>query len=145
MNMNRTISAVFAVLATSMSLGAVAVAEPRRVPPPEAYGACSGKKTADACSVQLGAQTVDGTCVTDEQQNLFCRPAHPAMGPGGAQRHAPPPEAFSACQGKSVNAQCTVQLPDRAVSGTCAADTQSNLFCRPDRPPPPPPGEGGDQ
>jgi hypothetical protein len=140
MNMNRTIRVAFALLGTSICLGGAAIAQPRRVPPPEAYGACSGKKTADACSVQLGPQTIDGTCVTDEQQNLFCRPAHPAMGPGGAQRHVPPPEAFSACQAKSVNAQCAVQLPDRTIPGTCTADAQNNLFCRPERAAPPPPG-----
>ena len=144
--MNRSSRAALAVfVASSCGIGAAAVAQPRPAPPAEAYSACSGKKTADACSVQLGPRTIDGTCAADEQQNLFCRPAHPPMGPGGAQRHTPAPEAFTACQGKSVNAQCAVQLPDRTVSGTCTADAQDNLFCRPERPPPTPPGEGRGQ
>lgn len=57
----------------------------------------------------------------------------------------PPPEAFSACQGKSANAACTVPLPDRAVAGTCNADPRNNLFCRPAQPPPPPTDEGRGQ
>jgi hypothetical protein len=137
LGMKRARASFFVVAFLSCGIVGAAAAQPRHAPPPEAYSACAGKKAADTCSVQFGQRTIDGACTMDEQQNLFCRPA---MGPGGEHRRAAPPEAFSACQGKSVNQQCAVQLPDRAVSGTCSADEQNNLFCRPDRPTPPPGG-----
>jgi hypothetical protein len=53
----------------------------------------------------------------------------------------PPAEAFSACEGKASGDACTVQLRDRAVSGTCDTPPgESRLACRPnDMPPPGPP------
>ncbi len=53
----------------------------------------------------------------------------------------PPPEAYTACSAKKANDACSVQLRDRAVEGTCKADAQEQLFCRPLHPPhrgPPP-------
>jgi hypothetical protein len=54
---------------------------------------------------------------------------------GPPPRHQPPPEAFTACQGKSESDSCSVSLPDRTVAGTCAASPEGTLFCRPARPP----------
>jgi hypothetical protein len=63
-----------------------------------------------------------------------------AAGPRG-EPPAPPPEAYTACDGSSADEVCAVKLPDRTMAGTCAADAQGALFCRPARPPhrgPPP-------
>ena len=52
--------------------------------------------------------------------------------------HTPPPEAYTACDGKQVDAACTVTFGDRTLEGTCAATPDGRLACRPSRPPPPP-------
>jgi hypothetical protein len=52
----------------------------------------------------------------------------------------PPPEAFSACEGKSDGDACTVSLRDREIRGVCATKPSgTRLFCRPTEPPPLPP------
>jgi hypothetical protein len=54
--------------------------------------------------------------------------------------HAPPPEAFQACEGKVTGDPCTVHVHETDVGGTCAAPPgESRLACRPNHPPPPPP------
>jgi hypothetical protein len=61
-------------------------------------------------------------------------------GADGPPRHGPPPEAFTACENKASGDACSVQLPDRTVSGTCDAPPgESRLACRPSGPPPGPP------
>jgi hypothetical protein len=59
---------------------------------------------------------------------------------GGGPHRRPPPEAYSACSGKSASDACSVALRDRTLSGTCLADG-SELFCQPERPPHGPPPE----
>jgi hypothetical protein len=49
----------------------------------------------------------------------------------------PPAAAIEACQGKNEGDACTVQLPDRSLSGVCRTD-DDKLVCWPDRPPPRP-------
>jgi len=51
----------------------------------------------------------------------------------------PPQAAFDACSQKAEGDSCQVALPDRTVSGTCAATPDGALACRPDHPPGPPP------
>jgi hypothetical protein len=113
---------------------------PPNGPPQEAFAACEGKKAAESCTVQTpDGSAVSGQCVQRNGNDaLHCRPAGP---PPDARVRKPPPEAFSACQGKQAAAQCTVQLRDFTVNGACAADESGSLFCRPDRPPPPPDGQ----
>ncbi|APR83396.1 Hypothetical protein A7982_08745 [Minicystis rosea] len=63
-------------------------------------------------------------------------------GRAGAEppHHGPPPEAFTACDGKARGDTCSVQFHDTAVQGTCDAPPDaSKLACRPNHPPPPPP------
>ena len=53
----------------------------------------------------------------------------------GGRHHAPPPEAYTACEGKSVGDTAEFESPrgDR-VTGTCEEDGE-RLVLRPDRPP----------
>jgi len=54
--------------------------------------------------------------------------------------HGPPPQAFTACDGKAHGDACSVSFHGTDVSGTCDAPPgESRLACRPDHPPPPPP------
>jgi hypothetical protein len=61
----------------------------------------------------------------------------------GAQQpphHGPPPEAFTACDGKAKGDACSVQIHDTTVAGVCdAPPSETRLACRPNHPPPPPP------
>jgi hypothetical protein len=57
--------------------------DPHHGPPPQAYDACSQKKTGDACQVTFHDQTVSGVCAAAPDNRLACRPDHP---PG------PPPD-----------------------------------------------------
>ena len=50
----------------------------------------------------------------------------------------PPPEAFSACEGKSEGAECTVSFRERTLEGVCVAPESDSLFCMPNDLPPPP-------
>ena len=51
----------------------------------------------------------------------------------------PPPEAFSACEGKSEGAECTVSFHEHTLEGVCVAPQSDSLFCMPNDLPPPPP------
>jgi hypothetical protein len=50
----------------------------------------------------------------------------------------PPEEAFTACDGKTAGAECTVTFGDRSLTGTCLAPppdvNETRLFCAPPRP-----------
>lgn len=101
-------------------------------PPPEAFDACASKSTGAACNVKFGDKNIDGTCRTPppsgaEDARTFCLPKDmpPRGGPGdgagldGRPHHAPPAEAFAACDGKAGGATCSVKLGDRSIDGTC--------------------------
>lgn len=49
-----------------------------------------------------------------------------------------PPEAYAACDSKHEGDACSVVLHDRDITGTCAPDGESRLFCRLSGPPPVP-------
>jgi hypothetical protein len=50
----------------------------------------------------------------------------------------PPEEAFAACEGREVGSECTVELRDRKLQGTCREGRDGDgLVCMP-RPPEPP-------
>lgn len=59
-----------------------------------------------------------------------------AEGPGSHHRREPPPAAFEACRAKGAGDACTVDMPDREISGKCAApppgSSQTTLVCRPE-------------
>jgi hypothetical protein len=50
----------------------------------------------------------------------------------------PPPEAFSACEGKQEGAECQVSFRERTLEGVCRAPEKEELFCLPNDLPPPP-------
>lgn len=68
------------------------------------------------------------------------RDAPPQHGP-----RRPPPEAFSACEGKSEGAACNVTFHERTHEGVCVAPSEEQLFCMPNDMPPPPSGERPDR
>ncbi len=125
-------------LALAAGLGVLAIASAAGAhppsPPPEAFTACDGKASGDACSVQIHDHTIAGTCDTPPgESRLACRPNGPPP---------PPPEAFAACDGKASGDACSVQIHEHTIAGTCDAPPgESRLACRPNGPPPPPPPE----
>jgi hypothetical protein len=63
-------------------------------------------------------------------------------GPPSGRPSGPPPEAVSACSGKSAGDTVSFTLRDgKQVSGTCQMDN-GVLAARPDHMPGPPPGDG---
>ena len=70
-------------------------------------------------------------------------PTQGGADPCEGHHHAPPPEAYDACDAKAEGDACTVSFDERTIDGTCAADPETDgaLFCMPDHPPPPPSGE----
>jgi hypothetical protein len=59
-----------------------------------------------------------------------------STGASGEHHHMPPPAAFDACKGRAVDEACTVQLPDREITGKCAepppGSSQNAPACRPE-------------
>jgi hypothetical protein len=66
------------------------------------------------------------------------RPAGRGGDRGGPPHRRPPPEAFSACEGKAEGTQCQVSFHDKTIDGVCVAPQQEELFCMPNDMPPPP-------
>lgn len=64
-----------------------------------------------------------------------------AVGAGAAvaqeapPHRGPPPEAYTACNGQSEGAACSMTTPRGTLSGTCAATPEGQLACRPAPPP----------
>jgi hypothetical protein len=105
---------------------------PPRQPPKEAFDACANARRGDACTVTLGARSIDGTCeALPDTAALACRPSRP---PG------PPPEAVEACRSAKEGDACSFSFGDRSLSGTCAKgpDASAPLACRPAGAPPHP-------
>jgi hypothetical protein len=119
---------------------------PHHAPPEEAFTACASKAAGDSCSVAIGKDSVTGTCVTPPADapdtRIVCRPEG-MPGRGHHQPGPPPAEIFTACEGKSADASCSVTLGDHTLEGTCKAPppgvNETRLGCAPAHPPPPPP------
>lgn len=60
---------------------------------------------------------------------------------GGHGPRRPPPEAYSACEGKSEGAECQVNFRERTIEGVCVAPQKDELFCMPNDMPQPPDGQ----
>ena len=103
-------------------------------PPLEAYTACEGKNAGDEAQfVSPRGKTVTGTC-EQEGDRLVLRPDHSRERSGG-RRQGPPPEAYSACEGKSDGDEAQfVGLRGETVTGTCEQEGD-RLVLRPDRAP----------
>ncbi len=101
-------------------------------PPPEAYTACEGKNVGDTAEfVSPRGETVRGTC-EQEGDRLVLRPDR-SKGNSSGQHHGPPPEAYTACEGKSAGDAAELVGPrGNTVTGTCEQEGD-RLVLRPDR------------
>lgn len=141
MNTSRTTLARLAFAALALTaLPALAQDHPRggpgHGPPPEALAACRGRSRGASCTVTPpNGRAMSGTCDSpSDDLPLACRPAH---GPGGGPGHAPPPEAFTACEGVATGDACVVDTPHGTVEGVCRATPDRRVACAPNRPPAP--------
>ncbi len=137
---------IAAVIGVAILAGSSAVAEqaaptgtgdsrgPRVGPPPEAYEACTGKaEGARAQFTKPDGEAIVGICRTADGR-LVLRPDRPA-GSSPPERRAPPPEAFRACEGKSLGSAAQLVGPaGEVVTGTCGTE-EGKLVLRPDIPP----------
>lgn len=101
-------------------------------PPPPPVAVCVGKQEDQACSFTVGEKTVTGTCRElddDDDGPLACLPAPPPPFP---------PDLVHACDGKSANADCSVQREGKTLSGKCHQLPDGGpLICLPQPPAPP--------
>lgn len=88
-------------------------------PPPEAFKACEGKTAGSTAQfVDPRGETVKGKC-EEEDGKMVLRPDRPLGNPRDGRR-GPPPEAYQACEGKSVGSVAQFVDPrGEAVKGTC--------------------------
>ena len=105
----------------------------RQGPPPEAYEACEGKNAGDEAEfVNRRGETVIGIC-EEEGDQLVLRPDNP-KGRSCGRRQGPPPEAYEACEGKSVGDEAEfVNRRGETVTGICEEEGD-RLVLLPDRP-----------
>ncbi len=114
-----------------------AIARPQG-PPPEALDACSGRSAGTVCSFEAPHGTVSGSCRNTPGGNA-CVPAGDRGRPedqdsGQSQQGrpgGPPPEAYTACQGKQDGNSCRVQTPHGGLDGRCH-NHGDKPFCVPD-------------
>jgi len=68
---------------------------------------------------------------------LHLHTADPAMARGGGGHQGPPPESYTACEGKSQGDTASFESPrGDTVTGTCVQDkTGDRLVLHPDNPP----------
>lgn len=117
-------------------------------PPPAAFDACASKAVGDACTVSFGDKDHAGTCAAPPpgapDTRIACRPNDMPPPGEGHPHHPPPPEAFTACDGKASDAACAVKLSDRTIDGVCRTPPpdsgETRLVCVPPHPPHGPPG-----
>ena len=143
-----TLIAVFLLLSATHAFGDEAMQGKNRGrpcgPPPEAYTACEGKSIGEAAQfVSPRGETVSGTCEA-EGDRLVLRPDRPRRRPGG-RHQGPPPQAFTACEGRSVGDTATFEnRHGDLITGTCQQQGD-RLVLRPDTPPGPGEEDSADQ
>ncbi len=149
MAFNLTAALILSVIAVAWAAETRGPDAGRQGPPPEAYSACEGKKAGESSSfTDHRGETLTGSC---EQENgrLVLRPER-NKGQGGERRQGPPPEAYTACQGKKAGEVSQFVDPrGETLSGNCEQEGD-RLVLRPDRrktgrgvtEPKPMPGEG---
>jgi hypothetical protein len=124
---------------SSGSEGAEAPPPRHHGPPKEAFAACEGKAVEAMCTVAMGSDNIEGVCRKGpgEESVLVCVPTDFRPPP---RHHGPPKEAFAACEGKAVEAVCTVAMGPDGIEGICrkGPGEESVLVCVPTnfRPPP---------
>jgi hypothetical protein len=122
----------------------------RQGPPQEAFTACEGKSAGDSASFEgRNGDTIEGTC---EEMNgqMILRPTNPPQGQGqnnqdssnsnqdsqssSGQRQGPPPEAFTACEGKSAGDSASFEGRNGdTVEGTCE-EMNGQMILKPSNP-----------
>ncbi|MBU1413976.1 hypothetical protein KKC22_20875 [Myxococcota bacterium] len=106
----------------------------RQGPPLEAYTACKDKKVGESAEfVSQRGEIISGTC-KQEGDRLVLRPdSPPTKNHNGDKHQEPPPEAYTACQGKNVGDVAEFVNPEgKTMSGTCEQD-KDRLVLRPTR------------
>ncbi|MCI5144488.1 MAG: hypothetical protein D3923_02945 [Candidatus Electrothrix sp. AR3] len=115
-------------LLATCSINAFAQNSGRRVPPPEAFTACEGKRAGDRAKFTFRqGQSVTGIC-EEREGRLILRPDH--FRRQGGDR---PSGAYTACENKQAGETAQLITPDgRTVNGICEQDGD-RLFLRPNR------------
>jgi hypothetical protein len=92
-------------------------------PPPEAYTACEGASVGDTAEFETpDGDIVTGTCVEAGDQ-LVLRPDSLPEDRDQRGPHGPPPEAYSACEGKDTGDIAELETPEGdTVTGTCVEE-----------------------
>lgn len=113
----------------------------RHGPPPEAYSACEGLNIGDTAEfVSPSGDTVTGTCEQYGDQLVLRPDNHRGRSAGnngapqgsGRTQFGPPPEAFTACEGKNAGDTAEFVSPrGDTVTGTCEQQGD-RLVMRPD-------------
>ncbi len=100
-------------------------------PPPEAFKACEGKTDgARAQFTRPDGEIITGTC-RNAAEGIVLRPDRP---PGDSRdgRRGPPPEAYAACEGKTVGSTAQFVNPrGETVTGKCESEA-GRMVLRPD-------------
>ncbi|WP_311221472.1 MULTISPECIES: hypothetical protein [unclassified Acidovorax] len=87
--------------------------------------------------ITLAALWLGFSLIALATSRAMAQPQHPSEG-----RRGPPPEAFTACEGKAEGATVDVRLPDgKSRPATCVPTASGRLAARPAGGPPP--GEPG--
>lgn len=93
------------------------------------------------CAGSTGDSTGSTTAAVTASSSSSSSGGDNAGGHDGHHR-GPPPEAFTACEGKAAGDACTVTHDDQTLTGTCVAPPadapDARIACRPDNMP-----EGG--
>ena len=113
----------------------------RHGPPPEAYKACEGLNVGDSAEfVSPRGDKVTGTCEQYGDQLVLRPDNHRGRSAGnknanihsGRSQFGPPPEAFTACEGKNAGDTAEFVSPrGDTVTGTCEQQGD-RLVMRPD-------------
>jgi hypothetical protein len=104
---------------------------PHSGPPQEAFKACEGK-TEGSTAQFTGPddETVTGICIIVDGR-LLLRPDSTPRGNSRDGRRSPPPEAYKACEGKSVGSAAQFITPHgETIKGTCEQE-DGKLVLRP--------------
>jgi hypothetical protein len=108
----------------------------RRGPPPAAFDACVGKTAGDSAQfTSRRGKTLTGSCEElggKDAGKLVLRPDNRPNKESG-ERRSPPPEAYTACEGKSAGESAEFKnRRGKTLKGTCE-DENGKFVLRPER------------
>lgn len=105
-------------------------------PPPEAYKACEGKTVGRRSNfTDPRGEILTGSCEHDDDGKLVLRPDRGKQDGSAGEHRGPPPEAYAACQNKSVGSRGQFISPrGDTIAGSCEKEGEK-LVLRPDRAP----------